>query len=233
MGEAAPLQAVAARPGEPPSLDGMLAARTVWRAARAPQADAPVLASGSAALDAWLPQQGWPRGALVELLLPADGIGEVALLLPLFARLTREGQTVVLVAPPYVPYAPAWQAAGVDLRRLEIVDATDARGALWAFEQCLRSAACAVVAGWPRGDAAALRRLQVAADAGDSLGIALRDRAHAANPSPAVLRLQGEAGQGAGSRWRALKSRGGQPPQRPFVQRAPGAMPAAHAAHAS
>src|SRR3546814_20319793 len=78
--------------------------------------------------------------------------------------MTRAGAVVAVVAPPYLPYAPAWQAAGVDLRHLEIIDA-DARNALWAFEQCLRSAACGAVLGWPlHADAQALRRLQVAAD---------------------------------------------------------------------
>src|SRR5690606_36276985 len=98
-----------------------------------------------------------------------------------------------LVAPPYLPYAPAWQVAGVDLRHLEIIEA-DARGALWAFEQCLRSAACAAVLGWPlQADPQALRRLQVAADSGDCLGFAFRDAKHAANPSPAALRLEFDA----------------------------------------
>src|SRR3546814_1781188 len=98
--------------------------------------------------------------------------------------MTRAGAVVAVVAPPYLPYAPAWQAAGVDLRYIEIIDA-DARNALWAFEQCLRSAACGAVLGWPlHADAQALRRLQVAADGGDCLGFAFRDRKHAANPSP-------------------------------------------------
>lgn len=212
-----------------PTLDALLAAQSVWRAARTPQALAPGLATGHAALDALLPQHGWPRGALVELLLPVDGVGELSLLLPLLARLTRAGDTVALVAPPYVPYAPAWQAAGVDLRRLEIVEA-DPRGALWAFEQCLRSSACAAVLGWPRGDAAALRRLQVAADAGGSLGIALRDRRHAANPSPAALRLECSAEPGTAPAWHVRKCRGAQPPRQPFVAAWPPPVAQARAA---
>src|SRR3546814_16266704 len=72
--------------------------------------------------------------------------------------MTRAGAVVAVVAPPYLPYAPAWQAAGVDLRYIEIIDA-DARNALWAFEQCLRSAACGAVLGWPlHADAQALDR---------------------------------------------------------------------------
>ncbi len=172
-------------------LDARLLSQTVWKANRAPAtADARGESTGHAALDAALPQRGWPRRALTELLLPADGIGELALLLPTLARFTQAGGIVALVAPPYLPYAPAWQSAGIDLRHLEIIDA-DPRNALWAFEQCLRSAACAAVIGWPlHADGPSLRRLQVAADTGDCLGFALRDRRHAANPSPAALRME-------------------------------------------
>ena len=197
-----------------PDLDAMLSARTVWRAGRAAPAAADGEPTGHPALDALLPQGGWPRAALSELLLPADGVGELSLLLPTLARLTRAGGIVALVAPPYLPYAPAWQAAGVDLRFLEIFEA-DARGALWAFEQCLRSAACAAVLGWPlQADAQALRRLQVAAGSGDCLGFAFRDAKHAANPSPAALRMEyAAAGEGG---WYIRKCRGANPPARPF-----------------
>ncbi|KEZ94846.1 CDP-6-deoxy-delta-3,4-glucoseen reductase, partial [Xanthomonas vasicola pv. vasculorum NCPPB 895] len=70
-------------------LDALLAARTVWRAG---QGTATATANGGestghAALDALLPDGGWPRRALTELLLPAHGIGEIALLLPMLARM--------------------------------------------------------------------------------------------------------------------------------------------------
>ena len=201
-----------------PDLDAMLSAQTVWRAGRAPATAAGGEPTGHAALDALLPQGGWPRRALTELLLPADGVGELSLLLPTLARLTQAGTVVAVVAPPYLPYAPAWQAAGVDLRHLEIIDA-DARGALWAFEQCLRSAACGAVLGWPlHADAQSLRRLQVAADGGDCLAFAFRDRRHAANPSPAALRLEH-----AGGAWHVRKCRGGNVPARAFAEAVAGA----------
>lgn len=198
------------------ALDSLLAAQTLWHAGRA-SATALGEPTGHAALDALLPQGGWPRHALTELLLPADGVGELALLLPTLARLSEAGATVAVVAPPYVPYAPAWQAAGVALEQLEIVQATP-RDALWAFEQCLRSGACAAVLGWPlHADAQALRRLQVAADSGRCLGFALRDRRHAANPSPAALRLEAVRDVHGGSAWQVRKCRGGPAPARAFA----------------
>lgn len=194
------------------ALETLLAAQSLWRAGRAATIAAEGESTGHASLDALLPQGGWPCRALTELLLPVDGVGELQLLFPTLARMTHAGGTVVLVAPPYIPYAPAWQTAGVDLTHLEIVEAQP-RDALWAFEQCLRSGACAAVLGWPRqADAQSLRRLQVAADSGDCLGFAFRDRKHLANPSPAALRL--EQSDGA---WHVRKCRGGQAPSRSFT----------------
>lgn len=227
---------VAASARAAPTLDALLAARTVWHAGRSAGAGADAQSTGHEALDALLPQGGWPRGALTELLLPADGIGELSLLLPTLARLTGAGETVVLVAPPYVPYAPAWQAAGVELACLQVVEASP-RDAAWAFEQCLRSGACAAVLGWPAGaDAQTLRRLQVAADSGACLGFALRDRRHAANPSPAALRIEARCGADArGERgrteWAVRKCRGGNPPAQAFVMPQAGVQPADAVAH--
>ena len=204
------------------AIETLLAARTLWHAGRSAAIAADGEPTGHAALDALLPQDGWPRRALTELLLPADGVGELSLLLPTLARCTQDGARVVLVAPPYLPYAPAWQAAGVDLSQLRIIDASP-RDALWAFEQCLRSGACAVVLGWPQqADARALRRLQVAADSGQCLGFALRDRKHAANPSPAALRLEAVC-TGRAIAWQVRKCRGGPVPASPFVLE-PGAV---------
>ncbi|KRD34860.1 CDP-6-deoxy-delta-3,4-glucoseen reductase [Lysobacter sp. Root916] len=199
------------------AIETLLAAQTLWHAGRSAGIAAEGEPTGHAALDALLPQRGWPRRALTELLLPADGVGELSLLMPTLVRTTRAGGTVALIAPPYLPYAPAWQAAGVDLAALQIVDAGP-RDALWAFEQCLRSGACAAVIGWPlQADTQALRRLQVAADSGDCLGFALRDRKHAANPSPAALRVEyarDARGQGA---WQVRKCRGGPAPAQTYA----------------
>ena len=198
--------------GQPVALQELVAARHVWHGRNARPIGHGV-PTGVAELDDVLPLGGWPKAALTELLVPADGLGEIALLLPTLARLTQAGQRVVLIAPPYIPYAPAWRAGGVQLRFLEIVEA-EPKQALWAFEQCLRSGSCAAVIGWPRkADHHALRRLQVAADTGQALGFALRDRRHAVESSPAALRVE----IGHDRRVRIRKCRGGNPPARAFA----------------
>jgi cell division inhibitor SulA len=198
-------------------LDPLLRSQRVWRAGAAPRApaEAPRRPTGWDALDAVLPAGGWPEAALVEVLIAHDGVGELALLLPALAALATRERPVLLVAPPYRPYAPAWQRAGVALAGLQVVDATP-REAPWAMEQALRAGSCGAVLGWPlTADDKSLRRLQVAAEAGQCLGVAFRPAHAAANPSPAPLRLQLDA-DAHGRRVRVLKCRGAQPPARPL-----------------
>jgi hypothetical protein len=192
------------------NLDTLLAGRQVWRG-RAPPSAPARQPSGHALLDAALPTGGWPEAALTELLLPADGVGELRLLLPTLARLTGTGQDVAVIAPPYRPYPPGWIAAGVDFGHVHFIDAPP-REALWASEQCLRSGALAAVLCWPlNASDKALRRLQVAAEAGQSLGFVFRDVRAAGNPSPAALRIALDA---APAQLRVLKCRGGLAPTR-------------------
>jgi hypothetical protein len=171
------------------SVDTLLADRRLWRGGRevVGRAGEP---TGFATLDAALPGRGWPPGALSELLLRADGLGELGLLLPTLARFTRAGRQVALIAPPYLPYAPALAAADIDLSKLLLVHA-EGREALWAAEQALRSGACAAVLCWPKAaDDRALRRLSVAAEQGEALGFAFRPRRVLEQPSPAALRIE-------------------------------------------
>ncbi|MGH8151921.1 MAG: translesion DNA synthesis-associated protein ImuA [Rhodanobacteraceae bacterium] len=188
------------------ALDALIRDRRVWRGTPTalPPGDQP---TGVATLDAALPTRGWPEASLTEILLPADGVGEVEVVLPTLARLTQHGQRVAVVAPPYVVYAPAWQAAGVELAWLSIVDARDG-DIPWALEQCLRSGSCTAVLGWlTHADDRSLRRLAVAADTGKALAFVFRDRAALANPSPAALRLEVAPGF-----LHVHKCRGGNPP---------------------
>ena len=203
-----------------PSLDGLISQRRVWRGQSAPAGAGFEQPTGWPALDAALPAGGWPDAALSELLLPADGVGELQLLWPTLARLSRGKQGVIaLIAPPYLPYPPAWHAAGVRLGALQLIRTNTPRDALWAAEQCLRSGACEAVLCWPQqADDRTLRRLQVAAETGQALGFAFRPMKAALNPSPAALRI---AIDPSPRQLRILKCRGGNPPARaiPFPQR--------------
>src|SRR5690348_2018520 len=83
------------------ALESLLATQTLWHAGRSAAVSVEGEPTGYADLDALLPQRGWPRRALTELLLPADGVGELSLLIPTLGRFTQAGATVALIAPPY------------------------------------------------------------------------------------------------------------------------------------
>jgi len=171
----------------------------------------PAIASGFPLLDRHLPGNGWPHRAITELLVSGNGGYALALLLPALSRLSRKPPWIVLVAPPQIPYAPALQAHGLDLSRLLLIRSTREQERQWALEQALRCGSCSAVLAWPgRLDMTALRRLQLAAEAGDSIGFLLRSSSAAEQASPAALRLRVEP---AVDGWRLdiLKRQGGWP----------------------
>jgi hypothetical protein len=171
------------------ALSTLLSHPAIWRGGDcAPEPSA--LPSGFAALDAVLPGRGWPQGALTEILLEREGIGEIRLTLPALARVQVEGRDVVWIAPPLSPYAPALAVAGLDLARLYVVHCREPKDALWAFDQALRAPECGAAFAWlPTHDERALRRLQVAAREGRTWGVLWRRPGQRGNAAAAPLRL--------------------------------------------
>jgi len=181
----------------------------VWRPGERPAVPLRVVPCGVPELERELPGGGWPLGCITEVIGSGTGIGEVSLLLPALARLTRQGETVAWVAPPFIPYPPALQQAGVGMDETLWVSARDESDALWAAEQALRSGSCGAVLLWAaKADATALRRLQLAAEAGGAWCVLLRDRAHTGVSSPAAVRVE-VGSDGRRRQVRLLKCRGG------------------------
>jgi hypothetical protein len=150
--------------------------------------------SGVKELDTVLPNGGWPVGAIVELMPMSIGIGEFRLLMPLLARLTRTERHIALIGTPYVPFAPALIQQGVKLDRLLIINASNPEDTLWAFEQTLRCKSFGAVVAWPSAvKDREVRRLQLSAEAGRSIGFLYRPAAAALESSPAAVRLKLQA----------------------------------------
>lgn len=175
------------------------------------------LASGYPKLDQCLPGGGWPQHSLTEILLDYYGTGELKLLMPALARLSRpredadEAGWIAWVAPPFEPYPPALRQWGVNLSRVLIVRPRQPSETLWAAEQALSSGNCAAVLLWSDVlDDTASRRLQLAAEKGQSWAIAFRSLKALAQPSAAALRLRLKAGE-QGTDISVLKNRGGKP----------------------
>ncbi|MBI5016785.1 MAG: translesion DNA synthesis-associated protein ImuA [Deltaproteobacteria bacterium] len=155
------------------------------------------LPTGFEDLDRLLPGGGWPVGALIEVLGAREGVGELRLLVPALARLTRQRRFAVWISPPHIPYGPALAACGVDLPRVLVVRPPTPEDGLWAAEQALGSGTSGAVLAWV-GEAPdrSLRRLQLAAERGKSLGFLFRPVRAADRPSPAALRLAVEPAEG-------------------------------------
>jgi protein ImuA len=171
-------------------------------------------------IDRSLPGGGLARGAIHEVLDDTTGCctafcGHL---------LGRAGGLAAWIAPPRgadLPWPPGLAAFGLDPAHLLLIEAAGT-DSLWAAEQALRSPAlAAVVAVLPRLDLAAARRLQLAAEAGGTLGLLLRPGGTRPAPTAARTRwrvtpLPGRGGAAhrlGAPRWRLdlLLARGGRP----------------------
>ncbi|MGN6702571.1 MAG: translesion DNA synthesis-associated protein ImuA [Burkholderiaceae bacterium] len=177
--------------------DALCEQLAVWKGGHPVPQRVPGLSTRFTSLDEALPAGGWPS-AITELLTDCTGIGELSLLLPALAEVSRD-RGIVLVTPPWQPYAPAWADAGIDLDRLLILLSCAMRDGLACAEMSLRSGACGAVLIWESGLQAlpgqtipnlALRRLQLAADSGNAAALLFRARRQSVQPSPAAVRIQ-------------------------------------------
>ncbi|USD41991.1 translesion DNA synthesis-associated protein ImuA [Vibrio sp. SCSIO 43135] len=111
---------------------------------------------------------GFPKCGVVEL-QSVSGIGELRLLLP-HIKHNRSDQLSVFVQPPGYLCAEQLHHAGIDSNKVLLLYPNNAKEALWAAEQCLKSGACSNVCLWIDDlEVHHVRRLQVASEAGDCL----------------------------------------------------------------
>ncbi|MES2072736.1 MAG: translesion DNA synthesis-associated protein ImuA [Pseudomonadota bacterium] len=161
----------------------------LWRANEMAAYRASTLPSGFPGLDDELPNAGWPKSTLIELLLQQAGIGELQLLKPTLATLARS-QRIALIQPPHLPHGAAFQSWGLRSESLFWMKAKSTADALWTTEQILKNGSCGAVILWQnniRTDA--LRRLNLAAQSGDTTFWLMRPISARQDTSPAPLRL--------------------------------------------
>jgi protein ImuA len=193
----------------------------IRRIERRPARRGGVVPCGLEAVDAVLPDGGFPRGAISEL-IGGRASGKTAVALSALASLESEDLFAWIDGRGEI-YPPAAAVRGVDLGRLLIVrpaggvrGETAVQAALWASEALLGSSAFAAVVidvplrGIERGWDAAARRLHSAAEKGGALGLWLSSSRSAVR-IPAALRIElwTEAG-----RVSARRSMGGVAPER-------------------
>jgi len=152
--------------------------------------DLKVTSTGIPALDKLMPSGGIRSGTLIEWLSPATGSGAGTLSILVAAELMRTSGQLVVMDPQRQWYGPALEGMGVDLTRTLFVRPQTRQKVLWATEQALRCAAVkAVVCAFDSLEDKAYRRLQLAAEAGETIGLFLRHQRFYKQPSWAELRL--------------------------------------------
>ncbi len=157
----------------------------IQRLEKAGASEGGVITLGAPALDAALPWGGLQTGALHDIIAQ----NETAAKGFAFALACRVGQQAGgwhggrMGAILYVrqtrpqapqPYGPGLLHLGLTPEQLLLAEATDSQALLWALEEGLRSRALAAVIGeLPKTDLTSARRLQLAAEAGGTLGLLL------------------------------------------------------------
>jgi hypothetical protein len=190
------------------ALDPVLNHPALWRGNECARGAPPGVPTGFAELDVVLPGGGWPPGALTEIYVERPGLGELRVFMPAAARLTQSDRWITLVAPPYVPYAPALAAHGVKLDRIMLVRTPAREDRLWSCEQALRAGCCGAVLIWlDHVHERSLRRLQLAAESGGTVALLFRS-ANTMSATPAALKLHVSRSQNR-TIVRVLKRRGG------------------------
>lgn len=175
----------------------LLARADIWQGKSLAYTHTPSISSGFDDLDAALHQHGWPPGKIIELLSNDQGIGELRLLLPALAQQSQAAGITLLIAPPYIPYAPALAQQGISLNSWFILQSKNMKDSLWATEQALRSGACSAVLSWLSESGIQyrqLQRLQLAAQRHAGLCFLFRPWhcQQQASPAPLRLALQGQ-----------------------------------------
>ncbi len=106
------------------AIQSLLQNPAIWRGNEQARVVLPSIPSGFAALDRELPGGGWSRGVESELFTDQVGMGELSLLIPSLARLSQEDGWLMLIAPPWIPYAPALAARGIRLPKVIVARST-------------------------------------------------------------------------------------------------------------
>lgn len=152
------------------------------------------ISTGFSELDALLPDHGWPGAALMELLMPSAGLGELRLLMPAIKHLSQtQSRWVAWINPPFIPYAPALKHLGIDTHKILLIHPRNHDDTLWALERACRSGSCSLAMAWLDEQKLQLKdtqRLQVATRQGETLTCLFRPDVQTPRPSMAELRLQ-------------------------------------------
>ena len=167
-----------------------------------------VTRSGCPVLDDMLPAGGWPKGGLVELIVPDDYAAAIDLVMPALRQLSHQGRWITLITPPLPSRAAVFSDCDINASHVLQVNPHPGRSGLWTVESMLRGGDCAALLAWPDCDTELMdKRLQKAAEQGRSLCVLFRYASLATHPSGVDIRLKVEVSEGVRAVYR-VNSRG-------------------------
>jgi protein ImuA len=142
-------------------------------------------------LDRLLPSGGLVRGTLVEWLAAGRGSGAGTLALLAARQACLKGGPLVVIDRPRRFYPAAAYRWGIEPAKIVLVQPASLRDEYWALDQVLRCAEVGAVLAWSeRIDPRTFRRLQLAAESGEGLGLLVRPGRFRFEPSWADIRWQ-------------------------------------------
>jgi hypothetical protein len=173
----------------------------------------PSQSTGFAELDTLLPWGGWPVSGLVEIVSRHKAVGELQLLMPLLRQRSHQQQSLLWITPPYALHGPALANSGINIRNSFVIPPqTGCNNALWSIEKALQSTECGMVLAWQNWlSARVVRRLQLAASEGKTLGVLFHQRPVAHSPATLQIEISAAPLAADGSRQlnvRLLKAKG-------------------------
>jgi len=150
-----------------------------------------MIPTGINVLDDMLPDGGWPRAGVVEVMESGDRADAMRLFLPALARVSHQGRGLLLVAPPYSARKQVFTDTAVNPVGVTQVNPHPGRSALWTVESLLESGDYGVVMTWPGCDTELMdKRLQKAAFQGRVLCVLFRPPCRGRAVSTCRVRLR-------------------------------------------
>jgi cell division inhibitor SulA len=122
--------------------------RNLWQNSPEALGESTCRTTGYAELDCVLPGAGWPTGAVTEIHMQRNDIGELQLILPVTANLTQSQRQVYLIAPPYLPNETALSDSGVKMSSLSILNDGNLEKQLDFFKLALLNSQCGAIVWW-------------------------------------------------------------------------------------
>jgi len=160
------------------------------------------VSTGCPSLDELFPAQGIRQGSLIEWVGTDEAKGAVALSLIVGKVVVPPERPMILIDRQRELFPAALQAMGIDLTRLVLIHPKTERDALWACEESLRCPGVGLV--WMdigRLSGTIFRRLQLAAEEGQTIGFFVRPEAAVQQASWADARLTVRPVASGGASW--------------------------------